>query len=362
MHKNRVMIVDGEIHSRRLIGRAIEHEDSLELVGTCALGQVVLEKIDRLQPDLILLGISGSHEVGLETLARIRSSRRDLPVIIASAHANRGTPLSLEALSSGATACVSFPSEGETVTDAEIDNLRIDIVSIIRRCLPQHLTPYSNSLASDRASGERQAFGPVKGPIEAVVIGVSTGGPNALAATIPSLPADLPVPVLIVQHMPEYFIPSLADRLNQLSALPVRVASAGAEASAGTAWIAPWGVHLELKRDNRGLRLALNDGPEENLCRPSVDVLFRSAARVLDGRVLGVVLTGMGCDGLRGSREIRASGGMVIVQDESTSVIKGGMRGSVAEAGLAQKILPLSEIGPEIVRIAWMGRTNMRSV
>ena len=156
--------------------------------------------------------------------------------------------------------------------------------------------------------------------------------------------------------MPEYFIPSLADRLNQLSRLPVQVAVAGAEARPGTAWIAPWGVHLELRRDARRLLLAFTDGPEENLCRPSVDVLFRSAAHVLDGKVLGVVLTGMGCDGLRGSRDICNAGGMVIVQDESTSVIKGGMGGCVAEAGLARKILPLSEIGPEIVRVARMGR------
>jgi len=155
---------------------------------------------------------------------------------------------------------------------------------------------------------------------------------------------------LIVQHMPAQFVGALSERLDALRSIPVREAVDGEVARPGTAWVAPGGVHLELAREKGALRVRLVDGPPENSCRPSVDVLFRSAAQALGGHVLGVVLTGMGFDGLRGCRAIREAGGTVLVQDEATSVVW-GMPGNVAQAGLAQKVLPIGELGAEIVRL-----------
>jgi len=185
--------------------------------------------------------------------------------------------------------------------------------------------------------------------IEVVVIGSSTGGPNALTAILQSLPEDFPVPVLIVQHLPENFTVFLAKRLDTVSALPVREATHRTLVEPGNIWIAPGNLHLETKSTTRGIELATIDGPLVNSCKPAADVLFRSAAKCYGPSVLAVVLTGMGQDGLDGCRDISTAGGQVIVQDRSTSVVW-GMPGQVAEAGLAESVLPVSEIGAEIVR------------
>jgi two-component system chemotaxis response regulator CheB len=180
-----------------------------------------------------------------------------------------------------------------------------------------------------------------------LVIGVSTGGPAALEALLPRIPASFALPILIVQHMPRLFTGLLAERLNSLCSLRVREASTDTRAEPGVIDIAPGDWHLEILRD---LRLRLNQDPPENFCRPSVDVLFRTAAQICGGRVLGVILTGMGSDGLQGSRAIRAAGGTVLAQDAPTSVVW-GMPGAVAHAGLANKILALDAIPPEILRL-----------
>jgi len=182
-----------------------------------------------------------------------------------------------------------------------------------------------------------------------VVIGVSTGGPNALAEMMPGLAASFPVPVLIVQHMPALFTRLLAERLSSVSSLLVREGEAGALVRPGEAWIAPGGHHMEAERAADGVRLRIHDGPPENSCRPSVDVLFRSVAKIYGDNALAVVLTGMGQDGLVGCQWIREAGGRVIAQDEATSVVW-GMPGAVSQAGLAEKVLPLGDIAAEINR------------
>jgi two-component system chemotaxis response regulator CheB len=186
------------------------------------------------------------------------------------------------------------------------------------------------------------------------VIGVSTGGPNALAELFRDLPGDLPVPLLIVQHMPPMFTRLLAERLTANSKVPVLEAGAGAVVRPGRALVAPGDFHMVVARDGLQVRAALSQGPPENSCRPAADPLFRSAARVYGERLLAVVLTGMGQDGLRGCEAVREAGGRVIVQDEATSVVW-GMPGFVARAGLADKVLPLPQIAAEIVRRARPG-------
>ena len=195
--------------------------------------------------------------------------------------------------------------------------------------------------------------------IEALTIGVSTGGPNALSAMLPQLPADLGVPVFIVQHMPPLFTKFLADRLGAQCGLKVCEATPGQQVSPGNIYIAPGDYHMIVERKLNGTFIGTNQGTPENSCRPAVDVLFRSVARVYGSRTLAVILTGMGSDGLRGCESIREAGGRVIVQDEASSVVW-GMPGFVAHAGLAEKVLPLDRIAPEIVHIVKGLRSSIR--
>jgi two-component system chemotaxis response regulator CheB len=187
----------------------------------------------------------------------------------------------------------------------------------------------------------------VSGNVSAVIIGCSTGGPNALASLIPLLPANLSVPVLIVQHMPVVFTKLLAERLNALSGLAVTEAQPGDLVERGHVYIAQGGSHLVVRRMKSQIVLDLDDGPPENFCKPSVDVMFRSAVEVWGGALLAVILTGMGSDGLRGSRAVDIAGGKILAQDEESSVVW-GMPGAVAKAGLATDVLPLSDMAAAV--------------
>jgi two-component system chemotaxis response regulator CheB len=194
-----------------------------------------------------------------------------------------------------------------------------------------------------------------------VAIGVSTGGPNALAALLHPFPADLPVPVVVVQHMPPLFTRLLAERLDAKLAIRVAEAGGGERLQPGHAWLAPGDQHLTVTRAAHGVRLALNQAPPENSCRPSIDVLFRSLAEVYGAHVLAVVLTGMGQDGLLGCRAIHRAGGRILVQDQASSVVW-GMPKCVAEAGLADEVLSLEALGPTIVRRVEEGAGRRRGV
>lgn len=191
-------------------------------------------------------------------------------------------------------------------------------------------------------------------PINLVVIGSSTGGPAALAEILPALPRQFPVPILIVQHMPAAFTKCLGEDLSMKSVIPVAEARAGTLLRPGQAWIAPGDFHVTVRSRGMHVELAMNQDPPEHFCRPSVDVLFRSVAKVYGAGVLAIVLTGMGKDGVSGARAIRAQGGHVLVQDEETSVVW-GMPGAVVRAGLANDILPLSRISDELLRLVRMG-------
>jgi two-component system chemotaxis response regulator CheB len=182
-----------------------------------------------------------------------------------------------------------------------------------------------------------------------VAIGASTGGPNALAALIPQLPADFAVPIVIVQHMPPLFTRLFAERLNTLGPLVVREGKEGQRLEKGQVWIAPGEHHMTVERKGNEFVLGVNRDAQENSCRPAVDVLFRTAAKTFGANVLGVVLTGMGTDGTRGAAAVREAGGEIIVQDEASSVVW-GMPGSVVAARLADRVFPLGQMGPEVVR------------
>jgi two-component system chemotaxis response regulator CheB len=284
-----------------------------------------------------------------------------LPIIMVSALTERGAAVTLEALSLGATDYVTKPStlSGSGASQKE---------EFVRELLAKLTTlggvrvasrPPPEGAAPSAARAVRPSPAPA-GRIEVVAIGISTGGPNALAELIPAIPADLPVPILVVQHMPPLFTRLLAERLNGKAKLPVKEAAAGDLLAPGVAFIAPGNHHMVVERSGSGYALGLNQNLPENSCRPAVDVLFRSVSACFGAAVLAVVMTGMGQDGLRGATLIREKGGRVLVQDEKSSVVW-GMPGYVAEAGLADQILPLDQLASAIVRYARQGRSGRLS-
>jgi two-component system chemotaxis response regulator CheB len=263
----------------------------------------------------------------------------------------RGAAVTLDALALGASDWVTKPANVGGITQA-MQRVREQLIPKIKALCAPAIPGLKQALARlDPAPPRRvlQARPTGVSPIEVVAIGVSTGGPQALAKVLPEIPAEFPVPVVIVQHMPPLFTKLLAERLSAQCQIGVSEGAAGDRLRPAHAWIAPGDNHMILTQAAAAVQVQLNRDPPENSCRPAVDVLFRSVAAVYGGRVLGVVLTGMGQDGLRGSEAICDAGGHVLAQDEATSVVW-GMPGFVAKAGLADRVLPLSQVGPEIVR------------
>jgi two-component system, chemotaxis family, protein-glutamate methylesterase/glutaminase len=352
----RVLVVDDSAVIRRLVSEAISSDPALEVVGTAPNGRVALAKLPRLAPDLVTLDVEMPVMDGLATLAALRADYPKLPVVMFSNATARGAATTLEALFRGANEYVTKPANVSGLAEG-IERVRADLIPKIKALCgladgpaaptrPGRVTPRRTGRVVPLrtgigAGGSRR--------VDAVVVAVSTGGPNALSELLPALPADLPVPVIVVQHMPPMFTTMLAERLDGSCALSVTEGYAGRCLGPGQVWIAPGGLHLEVVPQRNGPVLHTTNAPPENSCRPSADVLFRSAAQVWGPNLLAVILTGMGQDGLRGTEAIRASGGQVIVQDEATSVVW-GMPGAVVRAGLAHDVLPIERLAGEIVR------------
>jgi two-component system, chemotaxis family, protein-glutamate methylesterase/glutaminase len=353
MRKIRVLIVDDSTVIRRLLTNALTSDPAIEIAGVAANGKIALAKIPQVAPDVITLDMEMPEMDGLTTLVEIRKLYPKLPVIMFSTLTQSGAEATMEALTKGANDFATKPSNVGSVT-AAIEKVVNELVPKIKQfCNWTNMSsPIARSkilVQSNRKATQAKPLVPSKpSPIELVVIGVSTGGPNALTAMLPKFPVNFPVPILIVQHMPPVFTKHLSDRLNQLCKLHVHEAADGELLAAGGAWLAPGNFHMTIRHHGPLLKAVLNQEQPENSCRPAVDVLFRSAAELFGANVLAVVLTGMGNDGQRGCEAIRHAGGRVIVQDEATSVVW-GMPGAVANAGLAQKILPLPKIADEIL-------------
>ena len=340
----RILVVDDAVVARRVISDILAAEEDFEVVGTAPNGNLALKKIARLHPDVVTLDIDMPELDGMQTLTAIRSSYPDIRVIMVLNHTRRGAAITVEALFGGASDYVTKAARSSSAGEAR-KYLQDQLVPKIRALVPTSGT----AARAAREKTTHQALRRRTPAIDVVVIGSSTGGPNALTAVLESLPDNFPVPVLIVQHLPENFTTFLAKRLDTVSPLAVREATHRTLVKPGIVWIAPGNLHLETRSTTRGIELATTDGPLVNSCKPAADVLFRSAAKCYGASVLAVVLTGMGQDGLDGCRNISAAGGHVVVQDRETSVVW-GMPGQVAEAGLADSVLPVAEIGEEIVR------------
>ena len=334
----KVLVVDDSVVVRRLIVDALDAHPDIEVVGTAANGRIALTKIDQLRPDVITLDIEMPELDGLGTLRELRKKPGKLPVIMFSTLSVAGATATLEALAAGATDFVTKPANVGSIAESQ---------GMIR----EQLIPKILSLSGKRpmapvtpaAPRRLLAAAPRGGRISAIAVASSTGGPDALAKVLAGLPATLPVPVLVVQHMPPVFTKMFAERLDRSSALHVVEATDGMPVTPGTVYIAPGDRHLTVVGRGPSVTTRLTSGPPENSCRPAADVLFRTVAQVYGGSTLAVVLTGMGQDGKRGCEALRTAGAEVVAQDQASSVVW-GMPGAVVGAGLAQAVLPLAEI------------------
>jgi two-component system chemotaxis response regulator CheB len=353
MHKIRILIVDDAVAIRWLVSNTLASDPALEVAGTAANGRTALAMIPQVNPDLVTLDVEMPEMDGLQTLAAIRKTYPRLPVIMFSSFTERGAGVTLDALALGANDYVTKPAN-------------LGSLSAAIQCLHQDLIPKIKAFCTETVGNEtlyptsslaRVWPRPTTARlVEIVTIGVSTGGPKALATFLPQLPADFPVPIVIVQHMPPLFTKLLAQRLAARSAIHISEGVAGATLRPGQAWIAPGDYHMALRHEANAVRVHLHQGPPENSCRPAVDVLFRSVAETYGSHTLAIVLTGMGQDGLRGCEYIRRAGGQVLVQDQASSVVW-SMPGLVAKAGLADKVLALDQFGAEIVHRVQEGRS-----
>jgi two-component system chemotaxis response regulator CheB len=349
----RVLIVDDSVVIRRLVADALTTDPEIEVVGVAANGRIALQKIPQVNPDLVTLDIEMPELDGLATLVEIRKTWPALPVVMFSTATERGAAATIDALSRGASDYVTKPASAGGITQG-LQRVRDELIPRIHALCPPPAIGPAPAYQPPPAVPRNTATAPIgaarsAGGIDVVAIGVSTGGPNALAALIPGLPRTLGVPVVITQHMPPMFTRMLAARLDSPTGLRVVEGEEGMLLEPGTAVIAPGDHHMVFVRKGTRLAVHLTQDPPENSCRPAVDVMLRSIVAHFGGATLGVILTGMGQDGLRGCELVRAAGGHVLVQDEASSVVW-GMPGFVARAGLADAVLPLDHLAVEIAR------------
>ena len=365
----RVLVVDDAVVMRRLLTSVLE--DAGIVVATAANGLIALAKLPQTSPDAVVLDVEMPELDGLGTLRELRKTHRDLPVIMFSTLTERGAAATLDAMSLGASDYVTKPANVGSVNES-IERVRTELVPRIRALCGRDgdvdgraEAPSGPAAASTAAPARPPAPARVlpagtRPRCDLVAIGSSTGGPNALHEVLTRLPGSLPVPVVITQHMPPVFTRLLAERLDGACELTVREAHEGAVIRPGEVWIAPGDHHMVLRQVDGRVELAVNQDPPENSCRPAVDVMFRSVDRVFGRRAMAVVLTGMGADGQRGCEHLRDSGATIVAQDEASSVVW-GMPGAVARAGLADDVVPLSEIAPAIVARTSVLRSSLRT-
>jgi two-component system chemotaxis response regulator CheB len=352
----RVMIVDDAVVVRGLVSRWIGLEPDMQVVRVCKNGREALEQLDIANPDVVILDIEMPELDGIATLKELHVRKPRMPVIMASTLTKRGAEITLKALSMGACDCVPKPDIGNGAGSEEFRRELIDKIRHLggRRFSAAAMPP--RELRAAPLTHQTLAHDIKLRPFSkvlprAILIGSSTGGPQALAVLIKGLvPIIDRVPVMIVQHMPPIFTATLAEHLGRFAGKPAREAINGEPLKAGMIYVAPGGKHLALIKRDHGIEVVIDDSAPIHFCKPAVDALFLSASNALDGRALCIVLTGMGSDGKKGALAIADNGGSVIAQDEATSVIW-GMPGSTANAGACAAVLPINEIGPKAVRI-----------
>ncbi len=340
----RVLVVDDSAFMRKAISMILEEDPEIEVVGTAKDGLDAIEKVKELNPDLMTLDVEMPRMDGITALKQIMREN-PLPVLMVSSLTVEGARATVDALAAGA---VDFIPKQLSYVSMDLSKIKEELISkikVIARSKTRIISlPPSNRLFYPkklRVSTDGQSN------VQIVVLGISTGGPFSLQRVIPSLSEDFPLPIAIVQHMPPFFTKSLAERLDSISRLEVCEAEDGMELANGKVFIAPGGLHLKFLRDGARVLLLTTKSPDDSLHRPSVDVMFSSAYDVFGGKILAVVMTGMGKDGLEGAKLIKSAGGRVLAQSEDTCVVY-GMPKAIVDAKIADSIVPLDEMASAI--------------
>jgi two-component system chemotaxis response regulator CheB len=354
----KVLVVDDSAFVRKVVTQMLTRSPFIEVVGTARDGDDALQQVERLRPDVITLDLVMPGMGGVEFL-REQMRRRPIPVVVCSITHESGA-VALEALEAGAVEFVQKPTALATDRIFEISDELIAKVKTAATVSFAARTDNGLSRLDDGTGAKVESRAPKaesRGVPEIIVIGISTGGPQALREIIPRLPADYPIPVAIVLHMPIGYTKMYAQRLDEAAPLRVVEAGEGDRVTAGTVYIAPAGRHLVLQRDQGGALVAhLDIKPLDKPHRPAVDVLFTSAADSCGDRVLGIVMTGMGTDGLLGAAHIKAKGGLVYTESESSCVVY-GMPRAIDEAALSDAQVPLAEMAQRIKEVAGWQRS-----
>ena len=348
----RVLIVDDSSSMRNLLTRVLSEEPWIEIVGTASDGEDALRRAAEMRPDVITLDVEMPRLNGIDALKRLRKSWPSVIVIMLSSLTETGAAATIDALMSGANDYVS-KTHPPGNTEAPQARLRRELVTRIRQFFTPPELPAPVILPPPKPAA-------VMPPVVAgaprpatrrrvIAIGVSTGGPTALNDVIPLLPSTLSVPVLVVQHMPAMFTRILADRLNTVSPLRVCEGADGMPVEPGHVYIAPGGFHMTVRKGAGREQIALDESPPEHSCRPAVDVMLRSVNAVYGKSTVAVILTGMGQDGLLGCQALKKNGACIIAQDERSSVVW-GMPGAVTRAGIADAVVDLKNIVPEVLK------------
>lgn len=334
--KLRVLVVDDSMVFRRALSRAFGELQSVELVGTASDGSEALQKIKALRPDLVTLDLEMPGMDGLTTLRLMREQGLANRVVVLSALG--GERRTVEALCLGADDFIQKPSSSDAMAI---------LCQMLKKAVEQF---YPGRATTPKRTHSTSLLARPCRTIELVAVGVSTGGPNALPELLAQLPANLRVPVLIVQHMPATFTRLLAERLNSKCPISISEAVDQEPLRPGQVYIAPGDYHMEVGGSLKAPKIQLHQGPHENGCRPAVDVLFRSAANLFGPRCLSVVMTGMGRDGLEGVRALASQGGLCLAQDQQSCAVW-GMPRFIVENKLAHEVLPPADLGRRIAEL-----------
>jgi two-component system, chemotaxis family, protein-glutamate methylesterase/glutaminase len=358
----KAVVVDDSAFMRKSISMMLESDPDIKVVATARNGREGIEKIKEFAPDIVTMDVEMPEMDGLTALG-ILMKENPVPVLMVSSLTTDGASTTLEALNLGA---VDFIPKDLSYVSVDIVKIREELIAKVkeitrsrglqfrlRRIKSASQKPDQRQPRAPSQSFVKSAARP-QGGYRGIVLGISTGGPFALLQTIPKLPANLPLGIAIVQHMPAGFTRSMADRLNSLSEVEVKEAESGETLRAGTVLIAPGGKQMTLVKAGRALEVRVSDEPRNTLYRPCADVMFTSAAEQCDGALLGVIMTGMGKDGLEGLKLIKRRGGYVIAQDEDSCVVYGMPRAAVEE-GLADAVVPLDDIASTIVGVLSKG-------
>jgi two-component system, chemotaxis family, protein-glutamate methylesterase/glutaminase len=336
--KIRVLVVDDSSFVRLIVSRQLNAAPDIEVVGTASDGVEALVQVEALNPDVITLDVEMPRMNGLTTLRRIMS-HRPTPVVMLSSLTTAGADITIQALEMGA---VDFFLKQSTTNPVGADGTTEQLKDKVRGAFlvnSEALSPGRDVTASTGAGSkpDRSQTGQIS---HVVVIGSSTGGPRALAELLPAIPADIPAAFIVVQHMPPGFTTSLAKRLDAASEISVKEAEDGDRLQAGLALVAPGGFHVKVKRQGA---VVMDEGPAVHGVRPSIDVTMQSVVERYCAEVVGMVLTGMGVDGAEGAGLIKAAGGTVLVEDESTCAVF-GMPSAVQNAGFADTVAPIQDL------------------